>query len=73
MRAAINLLSDSPYEPTGAIQFWNCLIPDMDRQLHLAKSLMSHQDHDQLAENLGAADGHRRTQTQASDHLILSE
>ena len=63
MRTAIILLNDSPYEPTGAIQFWTHLIPEMDRRLHEAKSLMSHQDHDQLAENCGPADGRRCAQT----------
>lgn len=33
MRVAINLLNDSPYEPTGAVQFWSHLIPEMDRRL----------------------------------------
>ncbi len=40
MRAAINLLNDSPYEPTGAVQFWTHLIPEMDRRLDQGEELV---------------------------------
>lgn len=33
MRVAINLLTENPYEPTGSVQFWSHLIPEMDRRL----------------------------------------
>ena len=39
MRVALNLLNDSPYEPTGAVQFWTHLIPEMDRRLRQGEEL----------------------------------
>jgi hypothetical protein len=40
VRVAINLLTDNPHEPTGAVQFWTHLIPEMNARLHHGEELL---------------------------------